>query len=606
MSEERSRLSRKLLGKFLSRYTVIALIISVLVLAVSVFAYSEYIARTAADRMSRAADALSDYQTDLQEDSLLLLSDSSLAESVRSYYNEKDPGTLSGINLRLRAIKNSDSDLLFVMMDDLNGNLFWSLESGAEEIVQALREQEAYERLTEVNSSEFSPVFQTEAAPDGTLQEAALSFPASTDCFCIYYTRYEIGGRSFLATFVYDAAQVVDAARQASTPLDGFSLYSNRNVLLYSGGSGTEHVPGDMDASVNSRGKLTKDGYFYLHNNYSVYAVGCVTVRTFLGRLFLLFTVLLAIYLIPVLLSLFSLYPAAEKLLHPIYDLNRQVRKFSIGKPPVDVIETGDEIENLSASIRNMSADINQQALEISEKEREKALTYYKLLTTQLDPHFIYNTMNIINILARRQQYEDIILVNTALTRVLRERLNTQNTTFSPVCEEIETLKQYLLIMDYRYHHQVLVDFNVDEGAMDMLLPKNILQPIVENSYYHGLTREDGEIRGSISLFIYPDDEELVLEISDDGEGISADRLAFLKSHDYSLNGPESKRSHIGIENIYRRLQYLYDSSFTLDIQSTEGSGTTVVITIPVMKELPAARQTDAAAPDRQDPDSPT
>ncbi len=102
-------------------------------------------------------------------------------------------------------------------------------------------------------------------------------------------------------------------------------------------------------------------------------------------------------------------------------------------------------------------------------------------MTTQMDPHFIYNTMNIINILARKGEFEDIVKVNTALTRVLRERLNTQNTAFEEVAHEIEALKQYQLIMDYRYHNQVAVEYDIDEAVLHKKIPKNILQPLLEN-----------------------------------------------------------------------------------------------------------------------------
>ena len=605
MPGEHSALSRKLLGKFLLRYTQIALIFSVLVLGITIFLYSKYAERTSAEHMKMAADALADYQANIQEDALYLLSDSRLAETIAAYYETGDARTLSAVNLRLRSVRTSDSDLLFVMMDDLNGNIFYSLTSASQEILSSLRDQEDYSRLKDRNTSGFSPVCSESMYPEGMTEKAVRAFLQNSRHFCIYSTKYAVNGKNFLVSMVFDADRLVESTASACAPLDKYCLFSNRNVLLYSSNPGDGNFPEDLDAMSKTGGRLTPDGYFYLHNNYSVYAVGCITMRTILARFFLSFLLLLVFYLIPVLLSVFSLYPAAEKLLHPIYDLNRQVRKFSIGKLPVEVVKTGDEIEDLSISIRNMSAGINRQALEISEKEREKALTYYKLLTTQLDPHFIYNTMNIINILARRKECEDIILVNTALTRVLRERLNTQNTTFSPVDQEIESLKQYLLIMDYRYHHKVQVDFNIDEEVKEMLIPKNILQPLIENSYYHGLTREDGEISGSISLFIYPDGEELVLEIADDGEGIDPERLSYLRSHEFSINTPDSDRSHIGIENIYRRLQYLYESGFSFDIQSTSGSGTTVVITLPLLKEIPEGGRTAPEAPDRPDPDSP-
>lgn len=261
------------------------------------------------------------------------------------------------------------------------------------------------------------------------------------------------------------------------------------------------------------------------------------------------------------------------------------MKKFSIGDEPVQFFETEDEIGELSHSFYDMAVNINQQSSELSRKEYEKAVTYYKLLTTQLDPHFIYNTMNIINILARQGAYEDIIKVNTALTRVLRERLNTQNTTFENVSNEIVTLKQYQLIMDYRYHNQVKVEYDIDESILDKKIPKNILQPLVENAYYHGLSADTGEIQGNIEILIYPLEDELIIEISDDGKGFSEKRLMEIRENLKHATMHKEKEAHIGMENIYRRISYLYGDNFSMDIQSEEGHGSTIVLTFPLETE---------------------
>ena len=277
--------------------------------------------------------------------------------------------------------------------------------------------------------------------------------------------------------------------------------------------------------------------------------------------------------------------PANDKMLRPISLLRDQVKKFSIGDEPVRFFETEDEIGELSHSFYDMAVNINQQSSELSRKEYEKAVTYYKLLTTQLDPHFIYNTMNIINILARQGAYEDIIKVNTALTRVLRERLNTQNTTFENVSNEIVTLKQYQLIMDYRYHNQVKVEYDIDESILDKKIPKNILQPLVENAYYHGLSADTGEIQGNIEILIYPLEDELIVEISDDGKGFSEKRLMEIRENLKHATMHKEKEAHIGMENIYRRISYLYGDNFSMDIQSEEGHGSTIVLTFPLETE---------------------
>ena len=138
--------------------------------------------------------------------------------------------------------------------------------------------------------------------------------------------------------------------------------------------------------------------------------------------------------------------------------------------------------------------------------------------------------------------------------------------------------------MNYRYHNRVSFTYDIDPAVSLYLIPKNILQPLAENSYYHGLIQEDGTIRGNIDLAIYEMDRQIIIELSDNGIGISPERLAAL--HKTLLSPPalvsDEATAHIGIENIYRRVQYLYHNHFSMDIQSTPGHGTTVSLSLPL------------------------
>ena len=332
---------------------------------------------------------------------------------------------------------------------------------------------------------------------------------------------------------------------------------------------------------------FSQKGVFCVKDSYTtlVYSVGTICYQHLLAEFGLLFLGLLMLYLIPIICAILYIVPANDKMLLPISYLRNQVNEFSIGDEPVQLFDSEDEIGELSRSFYDMAVNINQQSKELSQKEYEKAVTYYKLLTTQLDPHFIYNTMNIINILARQGAYEDIIKVNTALTRVLRERLNTQNTTFEEVGREIEALQQYQLIMDYRYHNQVTVEYDVDESILEKKIPKNILQPLMENSYYHGLSTDSGEIQGNIEILIYPLENELIIEISDNGKGFSEKRLEEIRDNLKHATLHKEKEAHIGMENIYRRISYLYGNHFSMEIQSEEGHGSTVILTFPLETE---------------------
>jgi sensor histidine kinase YesM len=274
------------------------------------------------------------------------------------------------------------------------------------------------------------------------------------------------------------------------------------------------------------------------------------------------------------------MYPIHKKNLALLHDLSEEMQTFSIGDPPPVIIKSNDEVEVLGRILNNLVTNVNIQAKDIAIKEKENAQALYKLMITQLDPHFVRNTMNIINIMARHNRNEDIIVVNNALLRILRDRLNTTNAIFATVADEIKMLQQYMLIISYRYASSVNISYDVNEDAEDKFILKNILQLLVENSLFHGLLEEDDTISGNISVMIYPMEDSIVIEVNDDGKGIEEDRLKLLQESNYDINR-ENNDAHIGLKNIYDRLSYIYDE-FHMEIFSEPGNGTTVIISTSV------------------------
>ena len=226
---------------------------------------------------------------------------------------------------------------------------------------------------------------------------------------------------------------------------------------------------------------------------------------------------------------------------------------------------------------------INRQVQDIQAKERENAVVSYKLLATQIDPHFIYNTMNIINIMAHQGKTDEVVEVNTALTRILRERLNSKLSILDTVRNEYETMLQFATIMDYRYGHQIWVHYDISESLMDHQIPKNLLQPLVENSFYHGFGHLEAPLSGHIDIMIYPAEDEIVIEVSDDGHGMSQKRIEDILNQSYEIY--KDKKPHIGLHNIRQRLQYIYGEKGQMEIHSTEGIGTTVILTLPASQK---------------------
>ena len=133
--------------------------------------------------------------------------------------------------------------------------------------------------------------------------------------------------------------------------------------------------------------------------------------------------------------------------------------------------------------------------------------------------------------------------------------------------------------MSYRYENQVSIHVDADDTLFEKKIPKNILQPLAENSFYHGFANlKEGE-KGLIDILIYPQDDNMVIELSDNGAGIDKERLKMIRERSYRIY--DDHKPHIGLDNIRQRLYYVYGDHYQFDIISSPGCGTTISITIP-------------------------
>ena len=243
-------------------------------------------------------------------------------------------------------------------------------------------------------------------------------------------------------------------------------------------------------------------------------------------------------------------------------------------------VDGDDEIGDLIRIFNQMMADIRIYVETTRQQERRENEMKFSLLASQVDPHFVCNALNTVNFLAYKKKHEDIILVSTALSNILRDRLKlTENNIYDTVYQEVTVVQNYLKIQEYGYGKNVNVYWKVDERARDCLIPKNVIQPLVENSLIHGLADADtGEISGNIEIEIIEFENKIRIRVEDDGHGMSRERLAEVEQSIQSIAHPDGRG--IGIRGIKERLELLYMKEYTLIIESIPEQGTRVVIEI--------------------------
>lgn len=278
------------------------------------------------------------------------------------------------------------------------------------------------------------------------------------------------------------------------------------------------------------------------------------------------------------LMMLIVLSTSLGKMLRPVVSLAKTMDSAAKGNLEQKVeICSDDEIGLLQQSYNKMLDDLRRSIDLIAEKERTEQQIRFGLLVSQIDPHFICNTINSINYLARKNRCEDVVTVNTALMAILRDRLRVNDIEITDtVAKEIAVVEQYLKIQRFMYGGDLRVVWEVAPELREEQIPKNMIQPLVENALFHGLIdQESGMLDGELRIALQRADGGLLLTVRDNGVGIEPEKLEELLRR---TRRPDERGSKIGLSNIRSRLYYLYGSADCLTIESAPGQGTTISI----------------------------
>ena len=239
------------------------------------------------------------------------------------------------------------------------------------------------------------------------------------------------------------------------------------------------------------------------------------------------------------------------------------------------------EVEELSDSFRHMVGRIQRLMTAVREEEVALRKTELKALQAQINPHFLYNTLDSIAWMCERGKNADAVQMVHALARLFRISISRGHELI-PIEKELQHAEAYLQIQKYRYKNQFTYHFTVDESCTQYLCNKITLQPIIENAIVHGLDLmvEDGHIE----ITVCPDGGDVLLKVSDDGIGMAPEQVAAL------LQNEPSDRTGIGIKNVNDRLRIYFGPGYGLSIDSVPDEGTTVTIRMP---QVPADREGD-------------
>ena len=314
---------------------------------------------------------------------------------------------------------------------------------------------------------------------------------------------------------------------------------------------------------------------FFVHKstigNVDWVLVGVSSFSSFKETSLKLLAIVSAVGIISLMICMFGIYALMRYQLLPVKQLGQVMKKVEEGDTTIRAQENGaEEFQVLAASFNQMLEKIEK--LMQDEKEQEALTRVYELkaLTSQINPHFLYNTLDTIIWMAEFQDHKKVVEITKALSNYFRLSLNAGEEIVT-LRQELEHVRQYLFIQKERYGDKL--EYHIDEldGIPELTLPKIVLQPLVENAIYHGI--KESERPGKITITVSKRDTFVEICIADNGVGIEQNSTS------------KKELGGVGLRNIQERLTLFFGESFSMEIQSEKNVYTKVYLHLPLKEE---------------------
>lgn len=587
-------LSARFIGKFSSIQSVIFATVAVLVLSAvvivtgvsmkftntSIFENSSEYTHTIIQQMNQNIDSYIDYM----ENIAYLISSN---EDVQDYlFDEKidNEGRYRILN-QLQTILDSRSDIRNVGIISKNGQML--INDGSKSVNQDLdlNTQEWYATALEkpngpiLTSSHVQHIISGERPWVITLSRGIRDRSGSGEKEGVFFIDLNYSAISELC----DQSTVGTKGYAFILDAKGNIVYHPQQQQLYNELQ-TENISLIMDTDEDTVLTGTgNDGKLYSisrseKTGWTV--VDCTNVKELLSKSRQAQSVYVLTAIILVIVALLFSRFMARSITLPIQKLRDSMKKVQEGDFSVSdvVVDSKNEIGSLTKSFDVMTHRIHELMEQNVHEQEEKRKSELKALQSQINPHFLYNTLDSIIWMAEGKKNEEVVLMTASLARLLRQSISNEDEVV-PIANEVEYARGYLTIQKMRYKDKLEFQIEVDSSILYIPLIKLVLQPIIENAIYHGLKYK--ESKGLLIVKGFMKDGNAVLQVIDDGVGMDEETLA----HIYDKHKVNYHSNGVGVYNVQKRLKLYYGEDYGITYTSELGKGTTATITIPGRQE---------------------
>lgn len=333
-----------------------------------------------------------------------------------------------------------------------------------------------------------------------------------------------------------------------------------------------------LEGEAASAGRLKRENLMLVQEGQTegISTIGIISYQVLIGDALKFRTTVLWILFISLPLIFLASWLLTARLYRNISELRKSMHEVGEGNLHVrSSVVSEDEIGEMATVFNTMMDQIEGLLEQVKQTEKQKRESEFAILQSQIQPHFVYNTINSMKYYAHLKGVKEIEVVATAMVELLRAVLG-QADEFIPLSQEIHYIKQYVLIQRFKYQQDFEIVWEIDQALLEHTIPKLLLQPIVENALIHGIANKKD---GSITIKAYTLEDGVHLTVTDNGKGIRKEQLERLVAE---VSKDSHRMSSVGLSNVFSRIRMIYGEPYSGTISSFVNVGTVVELHLPI------------------------
>lgn len=340
-----------------------------------------------------------------------------------------------------------------------------------------------------------------------------------------------------------------------------------------------DHAISTVEQGGIQKDAINKQTYIsYFLPEFNAYIIEEMDQLTAFAPLYTISKDIIKVVGVVLVISMIFVYLLSKKIIRPLNQLINTMKTSTGDNLKLHPLQEDGSYETnvLTKAYNHLIREIDKYTERVVYEQQERRKADLNALQMQINPHFLYNTLSSIKYLANMHRTHQVDQTIDSLISMLQNTLGSTEDMIT-VEQEIETLKHYVYINQIRYGDQIGVHFQISDDSLELLVPKLIIQPFVENAFFHAFPNC---VSGNIQIFISQQEEQLIIEIMDDGVGMPTTLEEMNGNKKHHLSG-------IGIQNVHDRIQLLFGAPYGIQIESEPGYGTAIKLIIPAIGENP-------------------